>query len=75
MKDKADCLLVACTAQMAAAGIVNKKIVNAKPSELEESVAKALIELEVTTKDLSADLRDLFITSVKVCSALISPLR
>lgn len=40
-------------------------------TDLEESVARAFVELEVTSKDLSGDLRDLFITSVKEieCSA------
>src|ERR1700712_4588928 len=36
-----------------------------QPSELEEQVAKALVELEITSKDLAVDLRDLFITSAK----------
>jgi small subunit ribosomal protein S7e len=38
---------------------------NAAITELEESVARAFVELEVTSKDLSGDLRDLFITSAK----------
>jgi len=45
-----------------------KKIVKPageKPTELEEQVAKALVELEITSKDLSSDLRDLFITAAK----------
>lgn len=45
-----------------------KKIVkpkDQKPTELEEQVAKALVELEITSKDLAADLRDLFITAAK----------
>jgi small subunit ribosomal protein S7e len=45
-----------------------KKIVkanNAAITELEESVARAFVELEVTSKDLSGDLRDLFISSAK----------
>lgn len=50
-------------------GIVSKKIVkpkDQKATELEESVAKTLVELEVTTKDLAADLRDLYIVAAKV---------
>ena len=45
-----------------------KKILKAGDAaltELEESVARAFVELEVTSKDLSGDLRDLFITSAK----------
>jgi len=38
---------------------------NESPSEVEESVAKALVELEISSKDLSAELRDLFISSAK----------
>jgi small subunit ribosomal protein S7e len=38
---------------------------NAVITELEESVARAFVELEVTSKDLSGDLRDLFISSAK----------
>jgi len=34
-------------------------------TELEESVAKAFVELEITSKEMSADLRDLFILSAK----------
>jgi photosystem II CP47 chlorophyll apoprotein len=34
-------------------------------SEIEEQVARAFMELEVTSKDLSGDLKDLYITSVK----------
>jgi len=50
------------------ASFAHKKIV--KPvgesaSELEELVAKALVELEITSKDMSADLRDLFFLSAK----------
>ena len=47
------------------------KVGDAPLTELEESVARAFVELEVTSKDLSADLRDLFISSVKEidCSA------
>jgi len=51
-----------------------KKVVKAGDapiSDLEESVARALVELEVTSKDLSGELRDLYITSAKEveCSA------
>merc|ERR1711871_320022 len=38
---------------------------NAPLNDLEEQVAKALVELEVTSKDLSADLRDLYICTAK----------
>jgi small subunit ribosomal protein S7e len=38
---------------------------NEAPSEVEESVAKALVELEIASKDLSGELRDLFISSAK----------
>jgi len=41
------------------------KAKNERPTELEEKIATALIELEATSKDLSADLRDLFITAAK----------
>jgi len=34
-------------------------------SELEELVAKAFVELEITSKDMSGDLRDLFFLSAK----------
>jgi small subunit ribosomal protein S7e len=34
-------------------------------TELEESVAKAFVELEITSKEMSGDLRDLFILSAK----------
>lgn len=34
-------------------------------SAIEEAVARAFVELEVTSKDLSGELRDLYITSVK----------
>ena len=50
------------------ASFANKKIYKSKdekPSELEESVAKALVELEITSKEMSAELRDLFILSAK----------
>jgi len=35
------------------------------PSELEQAVARALFELESSTKDLTADLTDLFIVAAK----------
>jgi len=38
---------------------------NESASEVEELVAKALVELEISSKDLSAELRDLFISSAK----------
>merc|ERR1711935_92233 len=38
---------------------------NAKLSDIEEAVARAFVELEVTSKDLSAELQDLYISSVK----------
>jgi len=47
---------------------VHKKVVkknNEAPTELESAIAKALIELESTSKEMSADLRDLFIVSAK----------
>jgi len=53
---------------MAAAPLSTRKILKSKdekPSDLEESVAKALIELEITSKDMSADLRDLFFLAAK----------
>lgn len=46
----------------------NNKISKAKgqaPTELENQVARALLDLEITSKDLSADLRDLYITAAK----------
>ena len=46
----------------------SKKIFKPKdetPTELEEQVAKALSELETSSKEMSADLRDLFILSAK----------
>ena len=45
-----------------------KKIVKSNggtPSELEEQVAKALVELEITSKDLAVELRDLYITKAQ----------
>jgi len=50
------------------ATFANKKIYkssNESPSELEEAVAKALVELEIVSKDMSAELRDLFFLSAK----------
>ena len=38
------------------------------PSEIEQEVAKALLELEVTSKDLGAKLRELHVNSVKEIS-------
>jgi len=38
---------------------------NEQPTETEKEVAQALRELEITSKDLSADLKDLLITSAK----------
>lgn len=38
-------------------------------TEIEQIVARALVELEADSKDLSADLRDLFISSVKEIDA------
>jgi len=52
----------------AGSSFASKKIYkqrNESPSEVEESVAKALVELEISSKDLSAELRDLFISSAK----------
>jgi len=45
-----------------------KKVVKpsgVKASELEEQVAKALLELEITSKDLATELKDLHFTSAK----------
>jgi small subunit ribosomal protein S7e len=45
-----------------------KKIVKAKgavPTEIELSVARALLELEVSAKEISADLADLYFTAAK----------
>lgn len=53
---------------MATTTATTKKIFKAKdetPSELEEQVAKALSELETTSKEMSSELRDLFILSAK----------
>jgi len=50
------------------ASFANKKILKAKNetvSELEESVAKAFVELEITSKEMSAELRDLYFLSAK----------
>lgn len=52
----------------AGSSFASKKIYkqrNESPSEVEELVAKALVELEIASKDLSAELRDLFISSAK----------
>merc|ERR1712127_901823 len=53
---------------MADASFYQKKILKTsgdKLNELEESVARAFVELEHTSKDLSGELRDLVISSVK----------
>jgi len=50
------------------ASFANKKIYKSGaevPSELEEAVAKAFVELEITSKDMSGDLRDLHFLSAK----------
>jgi len=47
----------------AAKKIMKKK--DEKPTELEEQVAKAFVELEITSKEMSAELRDLFFSSAK----------
>jgi len=39
------------------------------PSDLEQTVARALVELESSSKELAADLADLFITSAKEVDA------
>jgi len=47
---------------------VSRKIVKAKDesvTELEEQVAKALVELEMTSKEMASELRDLFFLSAK----------
>jgi len=49
-----------------------KKIVKAHgeaPNDVELAVGRALVELEVSTKDLTADLSDLFITAAKEVDA------
>jgi len=54
------------------ASFANKKIVKARDeavSELEEAVAKAFVELEITSKEMSADLRDLYILAAKEVEA------
>jgi small subunit ribosomal protein S7e len=51
-----------------AASFANKKIYKAKgaqPTDIELQVARHLGDLELQSKDLSADLRDLYITAVK----------
>jgi len=50
----------------------SKKIFKKKDepvSALEESVAKALVELEITSKEMSAELRDLYFVSAKEVEA------
>jgi len=62
------CDTVHVPAMSAGSSFASKKIYkqrNESPSEVEESVAKALVELEISSKDLSAELRDLFISSAK----------
>lgn len=54
---------------MTSTNAASKKILSAKPSPIEEQVAKAILELEITAKDLSAELRDLSISSVKARAA------
>jgi len=54
------------------ASFTNKKIIkknNEVVSELEEQVAKAFVELEITSKEMSGELRDLFILSAKEIEA------
>jgi len=54
------------------ASFSSKKIVKSKDepiTELEESVAKAFVELEITSKEMSAELRDLYILSAKEVEA------
>lgn len=53
------------SSQDRAAAVTSKKILSEKPTELEENIAKMFVELEITVKDLAADLRDLSIASVK----------
>jgi hypothetical protein len=60
---------------MTSTSAASKKILSAKPTQIEEQVAKALLELEITAKDLSADLRDLHISSVKVRTFVCSHCR
>ena len=63
------CLSVLCTAiAMTSTTAVSKKIFKSKdeqPSELEEAVAKAFVELEMTSKEMATELRDLFFLSAK----------
>jgi len=50
------------------ASFANKKIYKKNDeavTELEEQVAKAFVELEITSKEMSAELRDLFFLSAK----------
>jgi len=54
------------------ASFANKKIYKAKDevvSPLEEQVAKAFVELEITSKEMSAELRDLYFLSAKEIEA------
>jgi len=54
------------------ASFANKKIYKKNDeavSELEEQVAKAFVELEITSKEMSAELRDLFFLSAKEIDA------
>jgi small subunit ribosomal protein S7e len=53
---------------MSSGSFANKKIykkAGEQASELEESVAKAFVELEISSKEMSAELRDLFFLSAK----------
>jgi hypothetical protein len=54
-----------------------KKIAKAKgaaPSALEQEVAKAFFELESSSKDLTAELTDLYFVAAKVSAAAITRL-
>lgn len=49
-------------------GVLGKKLVKKdgkEPTELENSLAQALLDLEASSKDLKADLRDLYILAAK----------
>jgi len=53
---------------MSNAAFANKKIYkpkNQQPTEFENSVARAFLDLEISSKDLGADLKDLYISSAK----------
>jgi len=53
---------------MSSASFATKKIYKSKgeaPSELEEAVAKSFLELEITSKEMQQELRDLYILSAK----------